>query len=105
MRGDEYRPIRYRDRRIQGIRQQIVVEKILVAPKASLEVVDRSFLNLQARQVIGIAAVSEVCQREVVEQESGMVGGVHVERLLEQARAAVEIHVGRPHTTIVAEVG
>ena len=70
-----------RSRRIQWISEQIVIEEILIPAKVPLKVVKRSFLDLESCNVVWIASVAKISQREIVEEEAGVVGGVHVERL------------------------
>src|SRR6185312_1142677 len=102
---DRIRNVRVRILRIQRISQQIVIEEILIATEVSLKVVESPFLDLQPSKVIGIAAIAEVGERQIVEQESGVVRGMHVERLLQQARTAIDVHIRTPNTGTATVIG
>src|ERR1700677_4697975 len=56
--------------RVQGIREQVVIPKVLVAAEADAKGVPFILPDATARHIVGIAAISEVAETQVVEQES-----------------------------------
>ena len=78
--------------RIQRIGQQVVVPKILIAPKAGVEVVPTVPVHAQPRGAVGVAPIAETRQRQVVEQRTRMIHRLHFQRLLQQPRPSMQVH-------------
>src|ERR1700728_73385 len=103
-RGSKFvRRVQYRDRRsraprsgwgrrIQWIRQQVVVRKILIATETALQVVPLVLVRPQAQGVVGIASPSETVEVKIVEQQALVIDRLHPKRLHEDSRAGIEIY-------------
>src|SRR6185437_5532223 len=59
--------------RIQGIRQEVVIPKVLVAPERRAEVVPLVFVHPEMSSVFRIASPSEAVQENMVEQHALIV--------------------------------
>ncbi len=79
---------------IQRVGKEVVVPKILVAPKEKLKVVPFIFVDVQARNVVRIAAISEVAESEIIEQHTFVIHRAHFEGVIEQAHALAKIDEG-----------
>ena len=103
-RGSKFvRRVQYRDRRsraprsrwgrrIQWIRQQVVVRKILIATETALQVVPLVLVRPQAQDVVGIASPSKTVEVKIVEQQTLMIDRLHRKRLVKDARAGLQIY-------------
>ncbi len=60
-------------RRIERVGPQIVVPEILVPPEHPVEVVPLVFVHVQPRNVVRIAAVTKISERQRVEQKPLMI--------------------------------
>src|SRR5262245_57988740 len=79
------------DGRIERIGQQVVVEKVYVPPEAGAEGVPFVLVGAQAGGAVGVAAVTEAGDKEIIEEQSLVVERAQRERLLVEARAGVQI--------------
>jgi tripartite-type tricarboxylate transporter receptor subunit TctC len=64
----------FADRLSKALGQQVIIENILVAPKAAIQAVDLSLLRADTAQVVRISTVAEVAEQQVVEQEAFVIG-------------------------------
>ena len=85
---------RIQRRGVQRIRVQVVVPEVLVAPKHHPKVVPFVLFDAQSRHVIGIAAVSEVAEGEVIEQQSVVIDRTHFQGEIEKPHARTQIFKG-----------
>src|SRR5271163_2109554 len=81
-----------RSRRIQRIRQQVVVPEILVPPKQYTKVVPFVLVEAQARYIVRIAAITKIAEVEVVEQKAVVIERAHIQRVIKETQARTEIH-------------
>src|ERR1700677_5085641 len=73
--------------RVQGIGEQVVVPKVLVAAEQKPKVVPFVLSDAQARNIVWIAAISKVAETQVVEQESIVIYRAHLQRVVEESEA------------------
>ena len=85
---------RSRSRRVQRIGQQVVIPEILVPAKQHSKVIPLVLVDAQAGHVVRIAAVAEVAEAEIVEQEAVVVHRAHIQRVIEETNARTKIHEG-----------
>src|ERR1700728_4135525 len=116
-RGSKFvRRVQYRDRRsraprsgwgrrIQWIRQQVVVRKILIATETALQVVPFVLVRAQAQGVVGIASPSKTVEVKIVEQQTLMIDRLHRKRLVKDARSGLQIYQGVVHIAAAGHVG
>ncbi len=62
---------------------QIVIPKILVATEEQMEVVPFVLVDVEPRNVVWVAAVTEVTETEVMEEKALMIQRAHIERVIE----------------------
>ena len=66
-------PTGFGRRRIERVGEQIVVPEILVAPEQHVEVVPLVLVDVQPRNVVRIAAVTEIAEMSGVEEKPLMI--------------------------------
>src|ERR1700728_1990720 len=115
-RGSKFvRRVQYRDRRsrarrsgwgrrIQWIRQQVVVRKLLIATETALQVVPLVLVRPQAQGVVGIASPSETVEVKIVEQQALVIDRLHRKGLVEYSWASLQIHQCVVHIAASAHV-
>src|SRR5256885_12494046 len=98
-RGDGERRIRCRicwryDRGVEWIQEKTVIPEILVAGEHYWEVVPLVLTDPQARDVVRIAAVTEVAEVKAIEESSMVVQRPRTQRVIEQSQPGIEIYEG-----------
>ena len=64
-------------RRVKRIQEQAIIPEILVPPEHRLQVVPLILIDSETRDVVRVAAVTEVAEVQAVKQGSMMVEGPH----------------------------
>src|ERR1700677_1116069 len=77
--------------RVQGIGEQVVIPKVLVAAEEQPKVVPFILSDAQASNIVRIAAISEVAETQVVEQESIVIERAHLQGVVEKTKAGTEV--------------
>ena len=78
-------------RRIQRVGKEIVIPEIHIPPEEHVEVEPFVLINVQARNIVRIAAIAEVAETEIVEKWAMMIQRTHIDRVIKQAHAGPEI--------------
>ena len=107
--GDRSR--RTKARWVQRIREQVVIPDILVAPVQRAKIVPLVLFDPQSRNVVGIAAVAKVAERQIVEEDSPVIDRPHVHGVIEQPHAGTQVfkrvvivQISADHAVAVAEL-
>src|SRR5579872_1161563 len=93
-----------RSRRIQGIGQQIVVKKVLIATEAALQVVPLVLVRSKPQNIVRIASPSETVEVKIVEEQPLVVHRLHRERFVEKPWTSMQIHQSVIHITAAGHI-